>query len=443
MALFPGVQGDMYFKGKTHTGLVVSEGNAPSEKYLVSKAETVKFNYMYGPEGNQNVVIAKGKAVDPSASEWDYETSRNVPTIKTAAAGSTNVLGINHHNLYEVLRGRFSGNQPTIITRQYIELPLFEHGTLATANTMAANMKFGAVYGTSGALIHGDYVKVGDNGNLTKFVVGTDNPLAVVGQVWAVEKELPPAGLLAYFLDTKIEELEAFMKAASYAPSPGTNGTAAPSYPTQWNAPGGSSGDAGAFPQGYPWQLHGWLPDFEKLINPVINRGIPFLTDGYFKAKTTVSSISMDDIYNATTNNDGQIEAVAFSGSLKYGSYDAGTDVWTDGADQKVVTASVKTDADTRNNALFVKLRVVIDRVEENPITVKYTDAADAVKTFSSKDVHIDWTNNTIVVYLEPNTVYRDIHLADAKLIVDPVAGVPTEWDYAGSVGAVRILLKK
>jgi hypothetical protein len=63
-------------------------------------------------------------------------------------------------------------------------------------------------------------------------------------------------------------------------------------------------------------------------------------------------------------------------------------------------------------------------------------------RTFSGADVHIDFTNNMVVVYLEADTTYADIAI-DAKLVVNPVAGVPTEWDYAGSVGAVRILLQR
>jgi hypothetical protein len=422
MALFPGVQGSLDFKGKTHTGLVVSEGNAPSEKFIVSKNEAVKFNYFYGPEGNQNVVIAKGKAVEFAGIEYDYETSRNQPAIKTAASGTLKTFGVNHHNLYERKRDRFSGNQPTIITRQYIELPFFEAGSgvdaaadLVVANGFANAMQFGAVYGsTKQALTHGDYVKVGANGNFTKFIPGTDDPLTIVGQAWAVEKELPPAGLLAYYMDTKIEELEAFLKAASYAPSPGKNGAVTYDNPT--------AGDAGAYPFGYPWALSSWKGTFEDLLLPATNKGIPFLTDGYFKSKAVRTGVSIADIYDVTSNNDGLIEAVTVSGNVTI------TNTGTTDADAVVA-------ADTRNNAIFIKLRGTIDRVEQNAVVVK-------VGATTHTDVHFDYTNNTVVVYLEAGQTYNNIAL-DLKLIVDPIAGVPTEWDHAGAVGAVRILLQK
>lgn len=422
MALFPGVTGSMGFMGKTHTGLVVSEGDAPAEKLIVAKSEKVKFQYAYGPEGNQNVVLAKGKVVELGVPEFEYSTSRSWPTVKTAAAGSKNAAGVNAHNVYEVKRDRFSGNQPNVITRAFIEVPLFEHATLQTAQDYADAMKFGAAYGTSGDLKPGDYVKVGANGNYVKVDTANDSPFSVIGQVWAVEKELPPAGFLQYYLDMKIDEIEKFMTDSSYAPSPGLNGTQLPNY-YRPDAPGGGTGDAGAYPLGYPWTLQHWKANYEKMLNPVINRGIPFLTDGYFKAKTIVTDIAISDVYDATSNNDGHIENVVISGQV----------VVT--GDEAVVAAG------SRNNALFIKLRSTLDRVEDNVVVAKYKDGVTPA-TFAAADVHLDWTNNTVVLYLEPGKTYTDIAL-DLKLIVDPVAGVPTEWDHAGSVGAVRILLQK
>lgn len=456
MALFPGVTGSMGFMGKTHTGLVVSEGDAPAEKLIVSKSEGVKFQYPYGPEGNQNVVIAKGKIVEIGEPEYEFATSRNWPAIKVAAADSKNAAGVNHHNLYEVKRDRFSGNQPTIITRAFIEVPLFEHAVLNTARDYARAMKFGAAYGTSGDLKPGDYVKVGDQGNFVKVDLNNDSPFTVVGQVWAVEKELPPAGFLQYYLDLKIEELEKFLKDSSYAPSPGLNGTQLPHY-YRPDAPAGGTGDAGAYPFGYPWTLHHWKNDFEKLLNPVINKGIPFLTDGYFKAKQSVTNIGIDDIYDATTNDDGHIESIVLSGKVTYVEFD-GTQVDAEDVYQPAapgtITKDVTVASDSRNNALFIKLRSTLDRVEDAVVTVKYsenttggvseawTETVGTAKAFPAADVHLDWTNNMVVVYLEPGKTYNDISL-DLKLIVDPVAGIPTEWDHAGAVGAVRILLQK
>jgi hypothetical protein len=170
MALFPNVETDYTFGGKTHTNLVVSEGAAPAEKWIVAKEEmdVVKFNYAFGPEGNQGVVLAKGKIVELGAAEYDRETARNISTIKTAGVSSVKAVGVNHHNIYQRRRDRFSGNNqpaPVVLTRSYIEVPLFEHADAATASGMAKAMNYGAAYGTSNQLQPGDFVKAGADGN--------------------------------------------------------------------------------------------------------------------------------------------------------------------------------------------------------------------------------------------------------------------------------------
>lgn len=406
MSLFPNLESDYLFKGKSHTNLVVSEGNAPAQEWVVAKEEGTKFQYVYGPEGNQNVVIAKGKIVEAAGVEYDDERSRKMNAIKQATAGSSKVIGVNHHNLYERKRDRFSGgNQgnPVLITRNVIEVPLFEHDALATAQGFADAMKFGAAYAeNSNVLMAGDYVKAGADGNFVKLDTAVDSPFLSVGQVIGVEKELPPAGFLQYYLDMNIPQLEEFFKNKSHAPSPGSNGS-----------------DAGAYPYGYPYANKGWKGDFEKLLNPTINKGIPFLTDGYFKAKQTVTGIALDDVFHATTNVDGHVENVVVSGQVA------------------VTGATAVVAKDSRNNALFIKLKHEIDKAEVDRITVKHAGG-----TFKDADVHVDFTNNMVVVYLDTDTTYTDIKI-DAKLIVNPVAGVPTEWDYAGSVGAIKILLQK
>jgi len=419
MALFPNVESDYTFGGKSHTNLVVSEGAAPSEKWVVSKENAAEpFIYEFGPEGNQTVVLAKGKIVELGANEYDRVTGRNVSSIKQAVEGSDRAVGVLHHSVYEQRRDRFSGNNqpnPTVITRSYIEVPLFEHAQDTTASEFAKAMKFGAAYGTNDgeALQPGDFVKVGKDGNFTKLDKANDNPFQIVGQVLAKETELPPAGFLQYYMEMEIPELEAFLKAQGTAPSPGSNGK-----------------DAGAYPYGVPYSTRGWKADFEKLLNPAINKGIPFLTDGYFRAKTVVNGISVADIYNKDTNNDGHIEVVRIAGQIAQGTVTDGVMAEGEGNDFQVA-------ADSRNNALFIKLRHPIDKGEANPIVVKHAGG-----TISDKDVHIDLDNNMVVVYLEAGQTVNDL-VIDAKLVVDPVAGIPTEWDYAGSVGAVRILLQR
>lgn len=411
MSLFPNINSDYTFGGKSHTNLVVSEGQAPSEKFIVAKDNAAEpFIYEFGPEGNQTVVLAKGKIVEAGAAEYDVATGRKFPTIKQATEGTNKAIGVLHHSVYAQGRDRMvstAENNPTVLTRQYIEVPLFEHTTEATAAAYAKAMHFGAAYGVTNALQPGDFVKVGKDGNFVKLNTATDSPFQIVGQVLAAERELPPAGFLQYYLDKTPAELEAMLKAMSTSPSAGAK-----------------AGSDALYPEGYPYGPKSWKTEFEKLVNPSVNKGIPFLTDGYFRAKQTVTGIAIDDVYHATTNNDGHVEAVRQAGSAT------------------VTGAKVVVGAEDHNSALFIKLRHQIDKGEAEAIAVKYKDTNDAVVTVSSKDVHVDYDNNTVVVYLEAGVTYEDLAI-DAKLVVDPVAGIPTEWDYAGSVGAVRILLQR
>jgi hypothetical protein len=429
MALFPSVDATYTFNGKSHTNLVVSEGDAPSEKWIVASDNAAEpFIYEFGPQYNQTVVLAKGKLVELGAPEFDYNTSRNVTTIKQASANSKGVVGVNHHNIYDMRRDRFSGNNqpnPTVITRSYIEVPLFEHAVSATAAGFAKAMKFGAAYGTNDANIlkPGDYVKVGQDGNFVKVDTSVDSPFEVVGQVFNIEREVPPAGFLQYYLNMDIPELEAWLKASGTAPSPGTN----------------PDSSAAAYPYGAPYANKGWLPNFNMLLNPIINKGIPFLTDGYFKAKTVVNGIALNDIYDATSNNDGHIENVRFAGDITFGHDVSGTFTPSTG---NAVDAGVQVAADSHNNAVFIKLRHMIDRAEPDAIVVKLDGVAVDPKDVVVDMTHYQLNSNVIVVYLKPGITVKNLTI-DAKLVVDPVAGIPTEWDYQGSVGAVRILLQK
>lgn len=77
----------------------------------------------------------------------------------------------------------------------------------------------------------GDRVVSDKDGNFRKYVKGTDAPEAIVGQVWAKETELPPAGFLQYYSELVNPEMEAFLKQMSHAPSPGAPGTGVGAFP--------------------------------------------------------------------------------------------------------------------------------------------------------------------------------------------------------------------
>jgi hypothetical protein len=418
MGLFPNVNNQYTFGGKTHTNLIVSEGVAPAEKFIVSKTNPAEvFTYEFGPEGAQQVVLAKGKIVEVAGVEYDQETGKRWTAVKQADVNSKRAFGINHHNVYKKRRDGLNGGDATIVTKSYIEVPLFEAtggldsaANVAVASNAAKAMRYGAAYGESNIIKPGDYVKVGENGNFVKLDESVDSPFEIVGQALAVERDLPPAGFLQYYSELINPEIEAVLKQMSYAPSPGNNGQ-----------------DAGAYPYGYPYRNRGWLPDFEQMLmgGKGYLKGVPFLTDGFFKAQEKKTFI-INEMYSKVANT-GHVESVVVTDGLTL----------VNGKD-------VAVGAEVRNAAAFIKLHHPIDKTfaKEDQIVVTYKDAnaAGAVKTLASEDVFIDYTNNTVVLYLEAGMSLQDITIT-AQLVVDPTVGIPTEWDYAGSVGAVRILL--
>ena len=376
--------------GKTHTNLLVSEGNAPAEQFLVSKTNTAKpFYYEFGPEGNQLVTLAKGKLVEAVGEEVNRRTGYTETAIRVAQEDSVRAIGVNHHNISEETRSARGGdyNRPTVLTRSYIELPLFEHETIATAADSASAMNFGAVYGgTTTKLKSGDFVVAGKDGNFKAFTDETD-PRAIVGQVLNVNRNLPPAGLLQYYTG-----LDNAQDVQSYLASLLPTGTESP--------------------MGAPYSVGAWKKDFLTSLGLAQNTGIPFLTDGYFSALQTL-----------TTKIDDEANVEAATGSKS---------VTVDGA-------NVTVDDTETDGAVYIKLKHKLDARNLDSVVVKYT-VGEEQKTVNGRDVHVDVNNNTIIVYLDANTTATAFEVT-ADMVVNPTAGIPTEWDYKGSVGAARILL--
>ena len=389
MALYPKqtYEGNI---GKTHTNLVVSEGNAPSEQFIVSRTnvETADpFYYEYGPEGNQLVKIAKGKIVEAVGEEINRTTRYTETAIRVAEEDSLRAIGVNQHNVSEASISARGGdfNRPTVLTRQYIEVPLFEAEGIEVASASAAAMHFGAAYATLNGIKSGDFVGVGANGNFKVLDTITD-PRQIIGQVLNVNRNMPPAGLLQYYTGlTNAEEIEKYLAA---------------------NAPTGT-----IHPYGTTYTVGSWRADFLKQLGYGNLTGIPFLTDGYFSAIETVTA-GIDDEETVETA--------------------AGSDnVTVTGSDVTVTVEGKEVDG-----TLFIKLKHKLDRRSKDNVVVKA--GSDEI---AQSDIHVDYKNNTIVVYLDEGT-YNDISVT-ASLVVNPTAGIPTEWDYKGSVGAARILLQR
>ena len=392
MALFPNPQQVPAYNGaigKSHTNLVVSEGAAPAEQFIVSKTNMAEpFIYEYGPEGNQTVLIAKGKIVEADGEEVNRATGYKETAIKIAAENTKRAIGVLHHNVYEQRRDAMEGNRPVVITRSYIEVPLFEHSDVETAATSAKAMHFGAAYGVTDQLKSGDFVIAGKDGNFKRAPEELTDFRQVVGQVLNVNRSMPPAGLLSYYTGLKSTELEDYLKSISSVPVSGS----------------------GEYPYGAPYTVGAWKKDFLKALGGASNTGIPFLTDGYFSSLQKID-VKLSEAENAVASKGAAIE---------------GDDVTVDGT---VVDASV-----------FVKLKHKIDPRSIDEVKVSYTDGEEETVNVPARDVKVDVTNNTVVVFLDGGVTATDLKI-NLTASVNPVAGIPTEWDYQGSVGAARILL--
>jgi hypothetical protein len=210
---------------RSNTKLVVSGGDSPAELWLAKQDLPKLFDYPYGGPGQTDVIISKGMmvAVDTAANSIvrDYDTNRIITQI-TIANGDPAYpnIGMTPYNICRKVDDRFTGNQPSIITREYVELPYFP------SSTDAMNCLWGNV---SGGVKAGDYLKVSSDPNLrgrmVKWNRASDSWDLVCAQVLARE----PLGSNYDFLewvmwpDAAKREDDLYMNKSGYA-APGLEG---------------------------------------------------------------------------------------------------------------------------------------------------------------------------------------------------------------------------
>lgn len=424
MPVFPDT--NVYYKGRTNTMLVVSEGDAPAEKYIPSAAEAVKFQYEFGPEGNQNVVLPKGKIVTFAGLEYDIETEKHIPAIKISD-GTTAPLGVNHHNVYERKRDKFSGNLPTVITREYIRLPLFYAADAPTAEGYADSIKFGAAWTTDPETLYGKYVKSDSHGNFCVSADPANEWDKIVGQVYGVEKDIPPAGFLQYFMEMTDNQYLDFLKTSGYnIPSPGRNTSDANTLSID------------TFPVGT-----GYLKSREDLSLVLKNfrAGIPFLTDGYFKARVEKTYANLADASVLDIRTMGGVTVGGDAEKLVTVSDYVGSAIFIR-IKEKFCTDGLRIDPTT---GILADTNHYPEYQGSNPASIKVftTDTAGANPVeVSPANIHVDYYNNLIVVYFNQNITSKAIKV-QATVLENQVPGIPTNWDFKNCVGEARILLKR
>ena len=221
MALFRGYENQQ--GSRSHTALVRSGHMSPAEKWILDPTfldkkmssifkDGVLFNYQYGGPGMDEVVIPKGRVVGVGASVKDYVSKKFLASITLPGlALNANTIGMAPYNFTKdwFQMDRFGGNQPSIITLDYVQLPYMPGFTAATTYdatgvlkeeqdiTVDNRMPWGAVIGECQ---NGDYLKATPSGRLTKWNPDKDKPHEIVGQVLASDLNAEPTGWLKWML---------------------------------------------------------------------------------------------------------------------------------------------------------------------------------------------------------------------------------------------------
>lgn len=245
MALFRGYENQQ--GSRSHTALVRSGHMSPAEKWILDPQfldkkmssifkDGVLFNYQYGGPGMDEVVIPKGRVVGVGASVKDYVSKKFLASITLPGmALNANTIGMAPYNFTKdwFQMDRFGGNQPSIITLDYVQLPYMPGFTAQSTYdvtgvlkeeqelTVDNRMPWGAVIGECQ---NGDYLMATPSGRLTKWD-GKDFS-KVVGQVLASDLNAEPTGWLKWMLweEQYMKEDDAFINRSGASNMPSDEG---------------------------------------------------------------------------------------------------------------------------------------------------------------------------------------------------------------------------
>ena len=399
MALFEGLKKQE--GSRSHTALIKSGHMSPAEYWILDPKfkspeasgvfnEGVLFEYQYGGPGMTEVVIPKGRMVGVTNPVKDFTTKKyvNVMTLP-GIANDGNSIGMVPYNITKnwFQEDKFGGNQPSIITMDYVELPYVPAvpasvtydlaGVLAEELALSVQLKnpWGCVIGAD--VKCGDYVKSTPSGRLTKWDKTTDSPMDVVGQILGQDFNSEPWGWFKWVMWNETEKFQddVYVNKSGTSNLPSDGGYPFdPKYTTGTN------------------EMNGYLSKFTT--EPT---GIPGLHDGsgnyagYGKNDTEFKDMAIGTVKAGVVDNELVIcNTLDYAGSIM-GNLQVGVVVKIDGV---VVDAS----------------RLTID-YKKGVVVIKAV-AADAEKAITA--------------------TYKAFQY-----------GTPSAWDFKGVVGAFRILLKK
>lgn len=237
---------------RSNTHLVLSGHASPAQKYLLDRnfmSESMKtvtpdgvlFEYAYGGARQTEVTIPKGRFVSAGKSVEDLTTGKFYPTLTLPGmVKATHGIGMVPYNITKdyLQEDKFGGNQPSIITQEYVELPYMPGVTASTEYTIAGvvdeekriskdlKMPWGAVIGQDVKI--NDYVKTTPSGRLTKWDPTSDKYHEIVGQVIGEDLNQTPFGWLEWALS---DPSTVDMKGSEFANKVGASNTLGADYP--------------------------------------------------------------------------------------------------------------------------------------------------------------------------------------------------------------------
>ncbi|WP_067924137.1 hypothetical protein [Alicyclobacillus shizuokensis] len=441
MALFHGAKPvqdtkDTYFR--SNTKLQAGTHDAPGEKFLVDPRLRRLFRYHFGDLYGINwVVIPKGRVVAPATNGGpnddgrfvDFDSNQKYNALTLANGGvdvndidrdgapyvrkANKAIGVAYANLYEEIVDGFNGMQPTIENEIYIELPYIP------LKEQAEQIEWGSFYDVdpSRPVRAGDYVMSDENGRCIKAdfdyvkeqldaanaqvqaaadldslkaaianVVQWQKELSrlheqVIGQVWAVES--PIADGVAP---------QGWLKWVGWAQSDILNDE-------RWvNSSGERPSDIGSqdgFP-GYPYE-ESYLRGMLEFTNKYFPHGIPGLTDGS-RIEVPFTDLTIGTVQPGQS---GRHDFRVFQFPMVPGSL--------------TVTA----------NGTQLPLSPTPPSGTSNYVS------------------YVDYNAGLIVVQYDNSQGSAPVEIKATFKAYGQIPGIPTGWDWTGSVGAVRILLQK
>ncbi len=182
---------------RSNTKLVVSGGASPAGQWVTDPNLPILFHYDYGGPGQKEVVVSKGLLVGVSPDRYLDDHLGFKKNALTIATDTIRPFGMAPYNFSKHWEDFLDGNQPSVITREYVELPL-----IGNADDAAA-VKYGAVYHDGGNIIKpGDLVtwsRSPENyGKIIKWIEGTHGVGDIIGQVGEIEDDQEPFGWLKW-----------------------------------------------------------------------------------------------------------------------------------------------------------------------------------------------------------------------------------------------------